>query len=82
MAKVNADIQRTGAKINLLKHNGRVVPLVTDHAIVRYLERVEGLDIEDVRRKILGHSKRVQNGDVIVTVNPIEEKGGKDENSN
>ena len=25
---------------------------VTDHALVRYLERIEGLDIDSVRRKI------------------------------
>lgn len=29
-------------------------PPVTDHAIIRYLERVEGMDIEGLRRKI-GH---------------------------
>lgn len=32
---------------------------VTDHAIIRYLERVEGMDIEGLRRKI-GH--RVKRG--------------------
>lgn len=28
-------------------------PGVTDHAIVRYLERAAGLDIDEVRRRIL-----------------------------
>jgi hypothetical protein len=32
---------------------------VTDHAIVRYLERVEGMDVEALRRRI-GHT--VQDG--------------------
>lgn len=27
-------------------------PHITDHAVVRYLERIEGLDIEAVRRRI------------------------------
>lgn len=28
-------------------------PHVSDHAIIRYLERVEGLDVDSIRKKIL-----------------------------
>lgn len=31
---------------------GRVMAYVSDHAVLRYLERVEGIDIEAVRRKL------------------------------
>ncbi len=28
-------------------------PIVTEHAILRYLERIEGIDLEEVKKKIL-----------------------------
>lgn len=30
-----------------------IKPVVTDHAIIRYLERVEGIDIQGIRNEIL-----------------------------
>lgn len=35
------------------------IAIVTDHAVLRYLERVEGLDVEKVRREI---GRRVDRG--------------------
>jgi chromosome segregation ATPase len=35
-------------------------PLVTDHAIVRYFERVEGVNIKDVKKKILTDKVKTQ----------------------
>lgn len=37
------------------RRNKQEKPYVTDHAVVRYLERVEGLDIEAVREFLLNH---------------------------
>jgi predicted nuclease with TOPRIM domain len=34
--------------------------VVSEHAILRYLERVEGLDIEDVKRKMVSNSAEKQ----------------------
>ena len=31
--------------------------IVSDHAIVRYLERIEGIDIEAIRKKIIGDGR-------------------------
>ena len=68
---VRSDLSRVGTAINHLKHGGQT-PLVTDHAIVRYLERVEGIDVEEVRVKIAKHSHAVRQGNVVVTVNGDE----------
>ena len=65
---INSKIHRIGTAISHLKHGGQT-PLVTDHAIVRYLERVEGLDVDDIRLKIAKHAKSVKVGNVFVTVN-------------
>lgn len=35
----------------------RFEPHVTDHAVVRWLEHVHGLDAADVRREILGENR-------------------------
>jgi len=35
----------------------RFEPHVTDHAVVRWLEHVHGLDARDVRREILGENR-------------------------
>ena len=52
-----------GRKDNPNKRNGRHVvrrpdpPRVSDHAVVRYLQRIKGLDIEAIREEILPESK-------------------------
>lgn len=43
---------------------------VTDHAVVRYLERVVGIDVEDIRRRIVEGRERVivgmPKGDLVI----------------
>lgn len=64
----NAEVKKIGEQIFHLKHDGDT-PHVTDHAVVRYLERVEGLDIWQIRAKVANDKNAVREGNVIVTVN-------------
>lgn len=66
--KVNGEIHKVGQAIYDLKHSGDT-PTVTDHAIVRYLERVEGIDISELKLKVMGDKNAHREGNVIVTVN-------------
>lgn len=66
--KKNSEIKEIGEQIFHLKHDGET-PHVTDHAVVRYLERVEGLDIWDLKSRIANDKNAVREGNVIVTVN-------------
>lgn len=52
-----------------LLHESGEVPSVTDHAIVRYLERIEGVDIQELKIKVANHKQAERQGNVIVTVN-------------
>lgn len=64
----NKKIRRVGQAIYDLKHDGDT-PTITDHAIVRYLERIEGVDINDLKVKVANHKMAHKEGNVIVTVN-------------
>ena len=66
--KKNSEIKEVGEQIFHLKHDGET-PHVTDHAVVRYLERVEGLDVWDLKSRIANDKNAVREGNVIVTVN-------------
>lgn len=44
-------------------------PHITDHAVVRYLERVKGVNIWDLKAEIMQHSDSVRVDNTIVTVN-------------
>lgn len=68
VAAKSKEIREVGEAIFSMKHKGGT-PHVTDHAIVRYLERVEGIDIWDLRDKVSQHSMAVREGNVIVTIN-------------
>ncbi len=68
MAAKSKEIRDVGEAIFSMKHKGDT-PHVTDHALVRYLERVEGLDIWELRDKVSQHSMAVREGNVIVTIN-------------
>ena len=77
---ISKKIKLIGEQIFQLKHDGPT-PHVTDHAIVRYLERIEGLDLSSVKLKIAEHKDAVREGNVIVTVNQniedlLEEQDG------
>lgn len=67
------ELKSVGQAIYDLKHNG-MVPHITDHAIVRYLERVEGWDIDELRLKVSQHRQACKVGNVIVTVMPEGEE--------
>lgn len=62
------EIRTVGEAIYDMKHKGET-PHVTDHAIVRYLERVEGMDIWELRSKVAGDKNAVREGNVVVTIN-------------
>ena len=52
LRKVNSRLKSVGQAIYDLKHEGDT-PEVTDHAIVRYLERVEKVNIQELRSKVM-----------------------------
>lgn len=72
LQKANKKLKECGQAIYDLKHDG-VTPVVTDHAIVRYLQRVKGYDIEELKVEVANHKQAHREGNVVVTVNPIEE---------
>lgn len=39
-------------------YKGSAVAMVSDHALLRYLERVKGLDVEALREEMLGEGRR------------------------
>lgn len=51
IAKLNAELARLQRKRKRVTANAQ--PPVTDHAIVRYLERVQGVDIPALKQAIL-----------------------------
>lgn len=61
-------LKEVGNAIYDLKHEGDV-PHITDHAVVRYLERVKKVDIRELKLEVSKHKNAVKNGNVIVTVN-------------
>lgn len=61
-----------------LLHESDEVPSVADHAIVRYLERVKGMDIQALKIEVANHKQAQREGNVIVTVNPEATDDGFD----
>jgi hypothetical protein len=71
IAKINKDLKRVGSAIYDLKNLHGDTPHITDHAVVRYLERVKGMNIWDIKAEIINkNSVRIEN--TIVTVNGDE----------
>lgn len=68
ISKKSKKLTSVGQAIYDLKHDGNT-PEITDHAIVRYLERVEKMDINDLKIKVSQHKQAVKYGNVIVTIN-------------
>lgn len=62
------EIHEVGQQIFDMKHGG-ATPHVTDHAVVRYLERVKGVDIWKLKEEVSLHKDAVREGNVIVTIN-------------
>lgn len=69
IAELNKEIKRVGGAIFDLKNLHGDTPHVTDHAVVRYLERVKGLNIWDIKAEIMNSKDSVRIDNTIVTVN-------------
>lgn len=52
-ARALADLDRVDKEIAALHAEKLAQPIVTEHAILRWLERVEGMDIEAVKTRML-----------------------------
>lgn len=73
LQKMNRKIRDVGNAIYDLKQSGDT-PEVTDHAIVRYLERVEKVDIRELKLKVAADKNAYREVNVIVTVKEEVEK--------
>ena len=66
---------RAKEKVNTLQNKLRKIDnrKVTDHAIVRYMERVMGINIEDLEKTILECDKiqRIERNGVVVTISRV-----------
>ena len=70
---INKELKRLGGQIFDLKNLDGDTPHITDHAVVRYLERVKGMNIWDIKAEIVQHEDAVRVDNTIVTVNGNEE---------
>ena len=66
---INKAISELGGQIFDLKNIDNEIPHITDHAVVRYLERVKGINIWDIKAEIAQHHDAVRVDNVIVTIN-------------
>lgn len=66
--KIAKKVRSVNDAIYDLKHENPKVPHVSDHAIVRYLERVELVDINDLKVKVAKHKDAVRKGNAVITV--------------
>ena len=69
ISQLNKELDRIGNQIFDLKNVDDKAPHITDHAIVRYLERVKGVNIWDIKAEIVSHRDAVRVDNTIVTVN-------------
>lgn len=67
--EINTRLKELGSSIFDLKNLDGETPHITDHAIVRYLERVKGMNIWDLKAEIMNHKNAVRVVNTIVTVN-------------
>ena len=72
--EINVRLKELGAAIFDLKNLNGNTPHITDHAIVRYLERVKGMNIWDLKAEIMNHKNSVRVINTIVTVNGEEDE--------
>lgn len=78
MTVVNSLTSTIGQQINLIKSD--VEEIITDHAIVRYLERYNNLDLEKVKeqvKKLPQEEKIVYNNNIITVGRNIKEAKNK-----
>lgn len=69
IAQMNKELDRLGQQIFDLKNIDDKAPHITDHAVVRYLERVKGVNIWDIKAEIMQNKDAVRVDNTIVTVN-------------
>lgn len=72
IAVINKELNRLGGQIFDMKNEDGETPHITDHAVVRYLERVKGMNIWDLKAEIVKHRDAVRVVNTIVTVNEHE----------
>lgn len=83
ISKINKELNRLGGQIFDIKNEDGETPHITDHAVVRYLERVKGVDIWALKAEIVAHSDAVRINNVIVTVNEdLEDEDKPDSHKN
>lgn len=70
------ELEAVGGAIYDLKNVNGDTPHITDHAVVRYLERVKGLDIWSIKSEIMQYKESVRIDNTIVTVNEEAENDG------
>lgn len=70
----NKELERLGGQIFDLKNEDGDTPHITDHAIVRYLERVKGMNIWEIKAEIVNNIDAVRINNTIVTVNGNEDE--------
>lgn len=70
--EINLRLKELGQAIFDLKNLNGETPHITDHAIVRYLERIKGVNIWDLKAEIMNHKNAVRVVNTIVTVNKDE----------
>lgn len=73
IAEMNKELKRIGTAIYDLKNINGATPHVTDHAVVRYLERVKGMNIWDIKAEIMNSKDAIRIENTIVTVNGGDE---------
>lgn len=66
--KLMTRLRDVGNAIYDLLHESDQVPSVTDHAVVRYLERVKGWNIAELKAEVANHKNAHREGNVVVTV--------------
>lgn len=71
--EINLELKSVGQAIFDLKNLHGATPHITDHAIVRYLERVKKIDIWEIKAEIMNHKNAVRVVNTIVTVNGEED---------
>lgn len=74
LKEINLRLKELGQAIFDLKNLDGDTPHITDHAIVRYLERVKGVNIWDLKAEIMNHKNAVRVVNTIVTVNKDDDE--------
>ena len=70
ISKITRRLKSAHEAIYALRHGetNKETPAITDHAVVRYLQRVKGVDINELKIEIAKYKSVARDGNVIVTV--------------